>query len=55
MLQVSGEYFKCVSTMWGLTVIQYSGINNRVQCVSVPNDRLRARVVAYLGWQRISL
>ena len=55
MLQVSGEYFKCVSTMWGLTVIQYCSINNRVQCVSVPNERLRARVVAYLGWQRISL
>ena len=36
----------CVSHTWGLTVIQYSGINNRVQCVSVPNERLRAGVVA---------
>jgi len=47
--------FNCVPNMWGLTVIQYCSINNRVRCVSVPNERLCARVVAYLGWQRIRL
>ena len=35
-------------------MIRSCGIRNRVQCLSVPNERLRPGVMTYLRWQRIS-
>ena len=35
-------------------MIRSCGIRNRVQCLSVPKERLRPGVMTYLRWQRIS-
>ena len=47
---VEGSY----EEKWCSLSVIWSCGKNRVQCVSVPNERLRTGVVAYLGWQRIS-
>ena len=40
--------------MFSLTVIWSCGVKNRVQCLSVPNERLHPGVMTYVRWQMIS-